>query len=69
MLTTVLLVNVAHKQDSSLTAGDVSYDPSKSVYMLRFDVSKAKKVFGINYIDKEQTTKDILAQFREKGWY
>lgn len=62
-------MRTAHSQDDSLTAGNKSYDPAKAVYMLSYDASKAAKVFGIQYINMDECTRDILAQFREKGWY
>ncbi|PSS37994.1 hypothetical protein PHLCEN_2v177 [Hermanssonia centrifuga] len=61
-------VNIAHTGDSKLPAGNTSYDPSKAVHHVRFDVSKARKDLGIKYITLEEGTKDMLAQFKEKGW-
>ena len=59
----------AHKIDPSLSAGNTAHEPATAVYRVRYDVSKAAKILGIKYISLEQTTKDTLAQFKEKGWY
>ena len=32
------------------------------------DVSKADKVFGIKYRSMEETAKDMLDDFKAKGW-
>ncbi|KAI0342089.1 NAD-P-binding protein [Trametopsis cervina] len=61
-------VNVAHAQDSNLVAGDPNADLSKVFYPMRYDTSKADRVLGIKYRTMKETTKDILGQFREKGW-
>lgn len=37
--------------------------------MLQYDVSKAQKLFNFKYINMEESATDILAQFRERGWY
>lgn len=62
-------MRTAHSLDSSLTAGNTSHDPAKTVYMLQYDVSKAQKLFNFKYINMEESATDILAQFRERGWY
>ncbi|KAI0088796.1 NAD(P)-binding protein [Irpex rosettiformis] len=62
-------VAAAHKIDPTLSAGNTAHDPATAVYRIRYDVSKAARIFGIKYITLEQTTKDTLAQYKEKGWY
>ncbi|KAI0690439.1 NAD(P)-binding protein [Cytidiella melzeri] len=62
-------VSTAHAIDNSLSAGNTAHDPSKAVYMTQYDVSKAKRILGLKYIDMEQCTRDTLAQYKEKGWY
>lgn len=61
-------VNVAHAIDSSLPAGDPAADLSKVTYPLKYDTSKSRNLLGLKYREKEETAKDIIAQFREKGW-
>lgn len=62
-------MNVAHKIDPTLPAGNTAHDPATTVYKIQYDVSKAAKILGIKYISLEQSTKDTLAQYKEKGWY
>ena len=62
------LATIAHSIDARLPAGDASYDAAKAVYAMRFDASKSKKLLGLEYRTMEQTTKDIISQFQEKGW-
>ncbi|KAI0766552.1 NAD-P-binding protein [Irpex lacteus] len=62
-------VNVAHAQDSSLPAGDPNADISKALYQMKYSNEKAGRILGLKkYKTKEETTKDILISFREKGW-
>ena len=35
---------------------------------MRFDASKSKKLLGLEYRTMEQTAKDTISQFQEKGW-
>ena len=62
------LATIAHSIDARLPAGDASYDAANAVYAMRFDASKSKKLLGLEYRTMEQTTKDIISQFQEKGW-
>ncbi|KAI0691865.1 NAD-P-binding protein [Cytidiella melzeri] len=63
-------VSAAHTIDKSLSAGNTAYDPSKATYMDQYDASKASRILGMeHYIGIEQCSKDILAQYKEKGWY
>ena len=61
-------VNAAHSIDPKLPAGNTQYDPSKAVHFIRYDVTKADRIFGLKYITIEQATKDILDDFKAKGW-
>ncbi|THG95051.1 hypothetical protein EW026_g6529 [Hermanssonia centrifuga] len=61
-------VNAAHDIDSALPAGNTSYDPSKAVHQINYDVSKADKLLGLKYIGVKESTKDMIAQFKEEGW-
>ena len=38
------------------------------VHKLNYDASKSKSVLGIQYRTIEQTTKDVIADWEEKGW-
>ena len=61
-------VTAAHAIEPSLTAGNTSYDPEKAVHLVQYNVTKSEKLFGIKYITKEESTKDIIANFKEKKW-
>ena len=62
-------MNVAHEQDGSLPAGNPKADLSKAVYQMKYSNEKAARILGIKkYRGKQETTRDILALFREKGW-
>ena len=54
-----------------------AYDPTKAVHLLDFDVSKAERVLGIGlkakegvdaYIGIERLTRDMLEDFKARGW-
>lgn len=61
-------VGAAHKYDASFRAGDTSYDPKSATFLVKYDNSKSKRILGIQYIGIEQSTADMLKQFKEKGW-
>ncbi|KAI0085140.1 NAD(P)-binding protein [Irpex rosettiformis] len=62
-------VNAAHAQDSSLPAGNPNADISKAVYQMKYSNEKAARILGsTKYKTKEETTRDILVSYREKGW-
>ena len=62
------LVSAAHKIDPKLPAGNPDYDPETATYMIRYNVAKAARILDLQYITIEQTTRDILEQFKERGW-
>ena len=37
-------------------------------YIIRYDVSKARKVLGVEFRDKTTTTKDTIEDFKAWGW-
>lgn len=61
-------VSAAHKIDPKLPAGNPDYDPETATYMIRYNVAKAARILDLQYITIEQTTRDILEQFKERGW-
>ncbi|KAI0076363.1 NAD(P)-binding protein [Panus rudis PR-1116 ss-1] len=63
------LVNVARKLDPSVPAGNTDYKPENAVHPVVFDASKSKEVLGIKYHTIEETTKDMLDDFKAKGWW
>ena len=62
------IVNAAHAVDAKLPAGNTAYDPATAVHFIRYDVAKADKLFGIKYISIQQSTKDILDDFKARKW-
>jgi len=62
-------INTARKMDTNIPAGNTAHKSTDPVYPLLLDTSRSTKTFGIKYIDMEQCTKDMLAQFKEKKWY
>ncbi len=65
------LVSAAHAIDSSLPAGNSSYEPSIAIHHALFDASKADQYLGLNkatYKSMEATTADIINQFKQNGW-
>ena len=63
-------VNHAHKLDSTVPEGAAAtYKPEEAVHWLVYDNSKERRIFGIDLIGKEESTRDMLAVFKEKGWW
>ena len=61
-------MNAAHEIEPSLPAGNTTYDASKATHYIRYDVSRAEKLLGLKYLDIKQSTKDMLADFKERKW-
>jgi hypothetical protein len=40
----------------------------QKVYLVDYDTSKEKRIFGINYKDENQSATDIIADFGARGW-
>ncbi|CAL1707943.1 unnamed protein product [Somion occarium] len=54
---------------NSYVQSDPSYDPKTAVRLLNFDTTKARRVLGIDkYISMEQSARDMLEDFRSRGW-
>ncbi|KAI0078018.1 NAD(P)-binding protein [Panus rudis PR-1116 ss-1] len=61
-------INIAHSLDPSvpkLEADDTGYKAENVMY----DSTKSKEVLGLRYRTMEETTKDILDDFKAKGWF
>ncbi|TFY67709.1 hypothetical protein EVJ58_g1460 [Rhodofomes roseus] len=61
-------INAARTVDASAPPGDQSYDPAKAVHMLMFDASKSAKLLGLKYRSIQETTSDIVGDFKARGW-
>jgi hypothetical protein len=46
---------------------DVSARPEK-IYLVNYDTSKAKKIFGIKYRTEKDCATDMIADFGKRGW-
>ncbi|KAI0088794.1 NAD(P)-binding protein [Irpex rosettiformis] len=62
-------VRAAHNIDNSIPDRMPEYDVDNVVHPITFDNTKSKELLGQTYIDRETCTRDMLAQFKEKGWY
>ncbi|CAL1709333.1 unnamed protein product [Somion occarium] len=62
-------VNSARKFSPSVPAGNTEWKRETNVDPIITDSSKASKVLGVTYIPLDQTTKDILADFEQRGWW
>ncbi|KAI0776385.1 NAD-P-binding protein [Irpex lacteus] len=62
-------VHSAHKADPSIPNRVPDYDADNVDFPITFDNTKSKQILGITYIDRDTSTKDMVAQFKEKGWY
>ncbi|KAI0777496.1 NAD(P)-binding protein [Trametes elegans] len=61
-------VSAAHRVDSSLPAGNTSYDPSKATHLIQYAPEKQRKLLGIKFRTLEETTKDTIEDFKARGW-
>ena len=61
-------VNAARKFHPSIPAGDETYDPEKATHQTTFDTSKADRLLGLKYLSLDESTRDIIEQFKGKGW-
>lgn len=61
-------MNAAHAAEPKLPAGNPSYEPAKAVHYIKYDVARAKKLLGLEYISIQQSAKDMVENFKEKKW-
>ncbi|KAI0795633.1 NAD-P-binding protein [Abortiporus biennis] len=62
------IVNSARKF-TTVSSGNQSYKPENAVHMITYDTSKAAKLLGMKYLSLDETTKAILDDFKEKGFW
>ncbi|KAI0088795.1 NAD(P)-binding protein [Irpex rosettiformis] len=62
-------VHAAHEIDSKLPSGTAGYDYANIKFPIKHDNTKSRQILGIDYIGITRCTRDILAQFKELGWY
>lgn len=46
-----------------------TYKADEAVHLTAYDTTKEKGLFGIDLIDKEQSVRDMVAIFENKGWW
>ncbi|EMD31995.1 hypothetical protein CERSUDRAFT_119302 [Gelatoporia subvermispora B] len=54
---------------TDVPAGDTSYDPKATSHALNYDTSKAARVLKLEYRSMEDSIRDMLADFKAKGWW
>ena len=59
---------VTHKLNPALPNEEPSYDPAKTTYIAIFANEKARGYLSIDFHTMEETTKDILDDFKARGW-
>ena len=53
---------------SKLSKGVSNYDPSKVVHHVYYSTEKREKILGIKVRSVKETTRDILADLKARGW-
>ncbi|KZT73630.1 NAD(P)-binding protein [Daedalea quercina L-15889] len=62
------LLNAARKYYPQVPVGDETYHPATATHLTTFDTSKADRLLGVKYRTLEDSTRDIIEQFKGKGW-
>ncbi|KAI0691864.1 NAD(P)-binding protein [Cytidiella melzeri] len=62
-------VTAAHQADPTLPAGVAGFDASAVKFLVRFDTTKSQKLLGLQYKQIPESAKDMVTQFKERGWY
>ena len=61
-------VDAASKFYPSVSPRDETYDPKKATHIIDYDTSKAAKLLGIKYRSIDEGTKDMVEDFKARGW-
>ncbi|KAL6299277.1 NAD-P-binding protein [Sparassis latifolia] len=61
-------LNAARKFEPSTPAGNESYKPEEAVYVIKYNTAKAAKLLGLKYHTIEESTRDMIADFKVRGW-
>ncbi|KAH9838568.1 NAD(P)-binding protein [Rhodofomes roseus] len=61
-------ISSAQRFYPTVSPGDETYDPAKATHMVQYDTSKAAKLLGIKYRSIEESTKDMVEDFKARGW-
>ncbi|KZT73629.1 NAD(P)-binding protein [Daedalea quercina L-15889] len=62
------IVDVAHKFYPNVSPMDETYDPKTATHIIQYNTEKAAQLLGIKYRSMEEDTKDIVEDFKAKGW-
>jgi hypothetical protein len=52
----------------ALYKGDPDVLKGEKKYLISYDTSKERRIFGIKFHTKVETTKDTLEDFAKRGW-
>lgn len=61
-------MSAAHRLEPTLPAGNTAYDPSTATHLFQYAPEKQRRLLGVPFRTLEQTTKDILDDFKARGW-
>ena len=65
----IFAVSEAHRDIAKkVPASNTLYSPSKAEQLLRYDNKKSIEVLGMKYRGIDQLTKDIVDDFKFRGW-
>jgi len=61
-------VSAAQEAGVSTPVSNDSYDPAKAVHHVMYDTSKAAKLLGLKYRSIKESTRDMIEDFKARGW-
>ncbi|OJT14836.1 NADPH-dependent aldehyde reductase ARI1 [Trametes pubescens] len=62
-------VNASRPYSDKIPAGEPeAYDPAKIVQLVSYNAEKSQRILGIRYRTLEQTSKDVIEDFKARGW-
>ncbi|PCH42487.1 NAD(P)-binding protein [Wolfiporia cocos MD-104 SS10] len=61
-------INAARSYGVPTSTGDDSYDSATAVHSMRFNTTKASQLLGLKYRSIEQSTRDIVEDFKARKW-
>lgn len=62
-------VNASRLHSHKIPAGEPeAYDPAKIVQLVSYNAEKSQRMLGIRYRTLEETSKDVIEDFKARGW-
>lgn len=62
-------VNASRPHSDNIPAGEAeAYDPAKIVQLVSYNAEKSQRILGIRYRTLEETSKDVIEDFKARGW-